>query len=92
MSVTETFSFPRFDYLPKTVRSEGAISIEVIEGVPIFRAAAQIQQRIESLLAKQKESHLNAAEEEELAHYEEIDDYLSYVNRLVRNLSYNSKQ
>jgi hypothetical protein len=92
MNVAEMFSFPKFDYLPKTMRSEGAVTIELVEGVPIFRAASIIQRRIEALLDKQKASRLNAAEEEELARYEEIDDYLSYVNRLVRNLFYNSNE
>ncbi|MDJ0688579.1 MAG: hypothetical protein QNJ41_08710 [Xenococcaceae cyanobacterium MO_188.B32] len=37
-------------------------------------------------MSKQKESTLNYEEEKELDNYEELDDYLSLVNRTVRNL------
>ncbi len=38
-----------------------------------------------NLLSKQKESMLNSEEEQKLNNYEEPDDYLSLVNRTVRN-------
>jgi hypothetical protein len=38
-------------------------------------------------LAKQQTTRLNPEEEQELDHYEEIDDYLSFVNRTLRNLA-----
>jgi uncharacterized protein YnzC (UPF0291/DUF896 family) len=56
------------------------------EGVPIFRASEAVQARIETLLAKQKDSPLSIEEEQELDSYEEIDDYLSFVNRTIRNV------
>jgi len=37
-------------------------------------------------LSKQKTSQLNTEEDKELDCYEEIDDYLSFLNRVVRNL------
>ncbi|MCG2769462.1 MAG: hypothetical protein L6435_13940, partial [Anaerolineae bacterium] len=37
---------------------------------------------------KQKASRLSAEEEQELDRYEEVDDYLSFLNRIVRNLLY----
>ena len=61
--------------------------IELVEGVPMFRSTTIVQTRIESLLAKQQDETLSLAEEGELDSYEEIDDYLSFVNRLVRNTS-----
>jgi hypothetical protein len=60
------------------------------EGVPIFRASATVQTRIETLLAKQQATGLSAEEEQELDSYEGIDDYLSFVNRVVRNLAHSS--
>jgi uncharacterized protein YnzC (UPF0291/DUF896 family) len=45
-----------------------------------------VQKRIATLLRKQQESKLSAEETEELKGYEEIDDYLSFLNRVVRNL------
>lgn len=60
---------------------------EIEQGVLIFRISQAAQNRIEDLLDKQRASQLTAAEEQELQQYEEIDDYLSYLNRLVRNLS-----
>jgi hypothetical protein len=61
--------------------------MELVEGVPIFRASNIVQTRIEALLAKQQDDILSPAEEEELDFYEEVDDYLSFVNRMVRNAS-----
>ena len=72
--------------LPKTLPIEGAVSIELVEGIPIFRASNTVQNRIEELLEKQQSSPLISDEEQELDLYEEIDDYLSFINRTVRNL------
>ena len=78
---------PKLHKLPATLPLEGAVRIDLAEGIPIFRASSTVQNRIETLLSKQKDAHLTPEEEEELDCYEEIDDYLSFVNRLVRNLS-----
>jgi hypothetical protein len=77
---------PKLNSLPATLPLEGAVRIELEEGVPIFRATGTIQERIEELLFKQKETSLSQEEEQELNSYEEIDDYLSFVNRTIRNL------
>lgn len=76
----------KLDSLPETLQAEGAIRLELVEGIPIFRASDRVQNRIENLLIKQKEFTLNSEEEQELDDYEELDDYLSLVNRTVRNL------
>jgi uncharacterized protein YnzC (UPF0291/DUF896 family) len=62
------------------------VRIELEEGIPMFRATAIVQTRVEELLNKQQESPLSEEEEQELDRYEEVDDYLSFVNRTVRNL------
>ncbi len=54
--------------------------------MPIFRASNVVKTRIETLLLKQQASQLSPDEEQELDRYEEIDDYLSFLNRMVRNL------
>src|SRR5437762_7053094 len=54
-------------------------------------ASAAVQTRISELLEKQKSNALTEAEESELMDYEEIDDYLSHVNRVIRNLSQSSE-
>jgi hypothetical protein len=77
---------PKLHNLPKTLPIEGAVSIELFEGIPLFRASSTVQNRIEELLEKQQTSPLNSDEEQELDLYEEIDDYLSFINRTVRNL------
>jgi len=77
---------PRLRVLPTTLPLEGAVRIELEEGVPIFRASNSIQARIEELLLKQREAGLTVEEKEEFDRYEEIDDYLSFVNRVIRNL------
>lgn len=76
---------PRLSVLPATMPVEGSVRIEMEEGIPVFRAALSVQGRIEGLLAKQQESGLSNAENEELDRYEDIDDFLSFVNRLTRN-------
>jgi len=52
----------------------------------MLRATSTVQERIESLLDKQEEMSLSTAEYQELDLYEEVDDYLSFVNRTIRNL------
>jgi len=74
--------------LPKLVQAlpmDDAVRIEPCEGVPVFRATPRVQERIEDLLEKQAESALDADEERELLAYEELDELLSLVNRVVRN-------
>jgi hypothetical protein len=80
---------PTLHNLPANLPLEGAISIELQAGIPIFRASDIIQNRIEILLAKQQISSLTPEEEQELDSYEEIDDYLSFFNRIARNLLQN---
>jgi hypothetical protein len=78
---------PKLQQLPTNLPIDGAVRIELAEGIPIFRASSAVQDRIEALLSKQQASSLNPEELQELDCYEEIDDYLSFVNRTVRNLS-----
>ncbi len=78
--------FPKLQQLPVTLPEDGAINMALENGVPIFRASAMVQARIQQLLSRQQTRPLTAVKEEELDRYEEIDDYLSHLNRLVRNL------
>lgn len=64
-------------YLPENLPLDNAVRIELVEGIPIFRASNQVQQRIETLIYKQQDSALSIEEEKELDRYEELDDYLS---------------
>ncbi|MEA3341428.1 MAG: hypothetical protein U9R15_15800 [Chloroflexota bacterium] len=77
---------PRLHALPATLPLEGSVRIELQEGVPVFRASGSVQPRIKDLLFKGREEDLTIEEEEELDRYEEIDDYLSFINRVTRNL------
>lgn len=67
---------------------ELAVRIEIEEGVPILRASAAVQDRIELLLQKQQEGGISPDESAELDRYEDIDAYLSHLNRIVRNQSF----
>jgi hypothetical protein len=78
---------PKLQQLPISLPIDGAVRIELEEGIPVFRASSSVQSRIEILLAKQQDPPLQLEEEQELDCYEEIDDYLSFVNRTIRNLS-----
>ncbi|NET89561.1 MAG: hypothetical protein F6K45_15970 [Kamptonema sp. SIO1D9] len=77
---------PKLQTLPGSLPIEGAIRIELREGIPIFRASSVVQNRIEQLLDKHQDTSLTSEEEKELDAYEEIDDYLSFVNRMIRNV------
>ena len=72
--------------LAQALPLDNVVRIELTEGVPIFRALPHVQDRLEALLEKQQITALTASEKRELAQYEELDDFLSLVNRLVRNL------
>ncbi len=78
---------PKLHQLPLSLSRENAVEIELEQNVLIFRATETTQNRIEDLLNKQKQSGLDEIEEKELRQYEEIDDYLSFLNRLTRNLA-----
>ena len=80
------YLIPKLKRLPSSLPLEGAVRIELVEGVPIFKAASRIQNRIDFLLDKQKSTLLEPEEEQELDTYEELDDYLSLVNHTIRNL------
>lgn len=56
------------------------------QGIPVIKASSHVQDRIESLIDKNKESGLSETETEELDRYEEMDDFLSFLNRVIRNL------
>lgn len=85
MNTLTASPFPRLANLPPSVPSDSLINIELQEGVPVFRASSYVRKRIDLLLRKQRENDLTKAEIDEIERYEEIDDYLSYVNRIVRN-------
>ncbi len=85
MDATFIHHLPLLNGLPGTFPSEGALSMELVGGKPVIRASSSVQDRIETLLGQQRESGLSKIENEELDLYEEIDDYLSLLNRIVRN-------
>lgn len=76
---------PTLQNWPDTLPRDRAVELELIDGVIIFRASEYVQNRIETLLDKQDISQLTEAEANELDCYGEIDDYLSFVNRTIRN-------
>ncbi len=86
MITTQHYAFPQLHELPATLPKEGAISMTLDAGVPVFRASRTVQTHIDDLLYKQQTAQLTPEEVEELDRYEEIDDYLSHLNRVVRNL------
>jgi hypothetical protein len=76
----------KLQHLPTSLPIEGAVRIDLEEGVPVFRSSSTVQNHIEQLLAKQQMTPLNSEDEQELDCYEEIDDYLSFLNRTLCNL------
>jgi hypothetical protein len=64
---------------------KGAVRLELQDGVPVLRASTTVRRRITTLLRKQKHKTLSPSKTAELDQYEELDGYLSLLNRLVRN-------
>lgn len=62
---------PKLNSLPASLPIEGAVRIELEQGIPIFRASSTVQARIEELLSKQQESALAKEEEQELDCHEQ---------------------
>ena len=79
-------NLPKLTGLPTSLPQDGAINIVLEQGVTTFRASSAVVGRVERLLEKVQEGGLSKAEADELARYEEVDDYLSHLNRVVRNL------
>lgn len=86
MTSLTAYALPQLQQLPLTMPQDGSISIDLKMGTPVFRASTAVQERISFLLHKNKTTGLNTSENDELDNYEEIDDYLSHLNRVVRNL------
>ena len=86
MQITAVQPIPQLQKLPATLPLENAVRLELEEGIPVFRATTTVQTRIERLLEKQRAAQLTKSENQELDLYEEVDDYLSFVNRTVRNI------
>lgn len=77
---------PKLKRFPAMLPSENLVRLEFQEGIPVFKATHSVQKRIELLVAKQLQEGLTTTEREELDGYEELDDYLSFANRVMRNL------
>ncbi len=90
-AMNNQLTIPKLNHLPDTLLRDGAVHLELEQGIVIFRASVAVRERINELLDKQKAKTLTAEEERELLAYEEVDDYLSHVNRLIRNLSQSSE-
>lgn len=81
-----TVSPPVFELLPENDLLDGSIGLDFVEGIPVLRASHLAQKRIETLLERQRAAGLSRSEDAELEAYAEMDDYLSFLNRIVRNL------
>jgi hypothetical protein len=84
-------ALPTLRYLPASLPLEGAVRLELQDGVPVLRASTAVRRRITTLLRKQTHGTLSPSKTVELDQYEDLDDYLSLLNRLVRNSLQGSK-
>ena len=83
---TAPLYLPKLTGLPTSLPQDGSINLVLEQGVPIFRASSAVVGRVAQLLERERSGELSQAETDELGRYEEIDDYLSHLNRVVRNL------
>jgi len=86
MSSPPIYPLPKLHHLPASLPLDGAVRLALQNGLPVLRASTAVQRRIAALLRKQQGTALSPAEADELDRYEEIDDYLSFLNRIVRDL------
>ena len=77
---------PKLSKFPTSLPQDGSINMVLEQGVPTFRASPAVVGRVAQLLGRERSGELSQAETDELERYEEIDDYLSHLNRVVRNL------
>jgi len=91
MSAPSGSPVPTLRHLPASLPLDGAVRLELQDGVPVLRASTAVQRRITTLLRKQKHGTLSPSKTAELDQYEELDDYLSLLNRFVRNSLQSSK-
>lgn len=89
MSKQAIQQIPKLKNGVKKLINDQSVNLKIEQSVVIFRASKEMQTRIEDLLEKVNADSLTAAEEKELKTYQELDDYLSHVNRLIRNSSQN---
>lgn len=86
MTIVARQPIPQLRTLPTKLPLDHTIRLEFEEGFLLFRTTPTVQARTEFLLATQSSRKLTCQEEHELDLYEEIDDYLSFVNRTIHNL------
>jgi hypothetical protein len=63
---------------------DGAVSVENIDGDLVLRASQKLQDQFEELLIKHKAGSLTAEESQQYDALCELDDALSWINRLAR--------
>jgi hypothetical protein len=66
MTIAEIQPIPQLRTLPTTLPLDNAVRLELEEGVPVFRATATVQERLEFLLEKQSDTKLTKREQQEL--------------------------
>jgi hypothetical protein len=64
--MNSTQPVPTLSGLRRGMQHDGAITIELDDGVPVFRASRAAQGHVEALPEKQKSSGLSPDEEQEL--------------------------
>jgi hypothetical protein len=64
---------------------DGAVSVERQDEKLVLRASQQLQERFEQLLELRKSAVLTAPESEQYYAICELDDALSWLNRLIRS-------
>ena len=64
---------------------DGAVSVESRDGALVLRASRKLQTKFEDLMQRKKSGELNEADSDEYQAICELDDALSWLNRLARS-------
>lgn len=86
MAIKMKYPIPKLEALPPSFPAEGALNIKIKEGIPVIKSSSKIQNRIERLINRQKRGELSQDEIDQFDYFEQIDDYISLLNRITRNI------
>ena len=85
MSSPSRSSVPLLHHLPASLPLDGALRLELQDGVPVLRASATVHTGLPPYSGSTRTAPF-PRRKQRAGRYEELDEYLSFLNRMVRNM------